>query len=172
MVPDILIKGPNLTGQRTSNYIITSRPWGRGWKGWQPACLWRKNPRIHLSQHKGLVRGDGPHKIEAVGLTGDDACSTQCLLETLEVHCKPRNNIIVTAAAYNQLEQGDLGLLGYIEKCKDVTAAWHFGIAYDKCLPNTILLGLRNQWVYEKCIEVGDQLTSIYVIWVVSEVYN
>ena len=35
-----------------------------------------------------------------------------------------------------------------------------------------ILLGLRNQQVYEKCMKVGDQLTSINVIQIASGVYN
>ena len=110
--------------------------------------------------------------IEAVGLTDDNANSTKDLTDILEGHCKPRSNEIVTAMAYRQLMQGDLGLPEYIEKCKEVTVACNFDAAYDKCLCNAIILGLRNKQVYEKCIELGDQLTSIDVIQIALEVYN
>ena len=90
----------------------------------------------------------------------------------LEGHCKPRSNEIVVATAYRQLVQGDLGLPEYIEKCKEVTAACNFEAAYEKYLQNTILLDLKNKWVYEKCIEVGDKLTAADVIHIATEVYN
>ena len=51
-----------------------------------------------------------------------------------EGHCKPRFNDIVAATTYKQLVQGDLGLLEFVEKYKEVTAACSFGIASDKCL--------------------------------------
>ena len=89
--------------------------------------------------------GETDHAHIAVGLTGDNATSTKCILDTSKGHCKPRSNEIVAATAYKQLVLGDLGLLEYIEKCKEVTAACTFGAPYDKCLRNTILLGLRNQ---------------------------
>ena len=43
---------------------------------------------------------------------------------------------------------------------------------YDTCLKKAILLGLINQQVCEKCIEVGDQVTSADLIWIAAEVYN
>ena len=114
----------------------------------------------------------GHAHVEAVNRTGADVTSTKCILDTLKGHCKPRGNEKVATTAYKQLVQGDLGLQEYIEKCKEVTAACNFGTTYNKCLRNAILLGLRIQWVYEKCIKVGDQLTSADVIQTALEVYN
>ena len=72
---------------------------------------------------------------EAVGLTGDDATSTKCLLDTLEGDFKPRSNKIVAVTAYKQLVQGDLGLLEYIENAKKsqqcVPFAQHMINAYE-----------------------------------------
>ena len=65
---------------------------------------------------------------EAVGLMGNDVTSTKCILDTLKGHCKPWSNEIIAATAYKELVKGDLGLLEYIEKYKEVTAAcniWH-----------------------------------------------
>ena len=114
----------------------------------------------------------GQAHIESVGLIGDGATSTKCMLDTFEGHCKPRSNEIVATVAYTQLVQGNIGLPEYIKKCKEVTAVCNFEAAYDKCLWNVILLGFRNQSVYEKCIEVGDKLTSTDLICITAEVYN
>ena len=103
---------------------------------------------------------------------GDDATSTKCIVDALEGHCKPRSNKIVAATAYEQLVQGDLDLLEQIEKCREVTAVCNFEATYDKCLKNAFLLGLRNQKVCEKCIEVGDKLASTDQICIATEVYN
>ena len=59
-------------------------------------------PRIHLSLHKGLVGETGHPHIETVGLTGDNANRTKCILHTLKDHCKLRSNEIEAATAYNQ----------------------------------------------------------------------
>ena len=99
----------------------------------------------------------GQTHIKSVGITGDDATCTKCILGALEGHCKPRSNETVAAKAYKQLVQGNIDLPEYIEMCREVTAACNFEAAYDKCPWNAILLGLSNQKVYEKCIEVGDQ---------------
>ena len=48
----------------------------------------------------------------------------------------------------------------------------NFKAAYDKCLWNAVLLGMTNQRVCEKCIEVGDGLTSADVICITTKVYN
>ena len=58
------------------------------------------------------------------------------------------------------------------EKCKRSQQHCNFGAAYDKCLQKAILLELRNQNVYEKCIEVGDKLASADVIHIAPEVYR
>ena len=113
----------------------------------------------------------GRTHIEASGLTCDDANSIQCTLDILKGHCKPKSNGIVTATAYKQPVQGDLDLPESIEKySKEVTEACNFSTAYDKC--NSIQLGRRNKWVYERCIKVGDQLTCADLIWIASDVYN
>ena len=80
-----------------------------------------------------------------MGLIGGGDTSTKYILDTLKGHCKPRSNEIVAATAYKQLVQGNHGLPEYIEKFKEVTATCNFGIAYDKCSSNAILLWLRNQ---------------------------
>ena len=51
-------------------------------------------------------------------------------------------------------------------------AACKSGRLYDIYLRNVILLWLRSQWVYKKCIEVEDQLLSADVIQIASEVYS
>ena len=76
----------------------------------------------------------GHARIEVVGLTVDNSNCTKCILDNLKGHCITKSTKILAATAYNQLEQGDLGLPEYIEKCKHVTAAYNFGAAYDKCL--------------------------------------
>ena len=91
-----------------------------------------------------------------MSITNDDATSTKCILDALEGHCKPISNEIVAAASYKQLVQGSLGLPEYIERCKDITAACNFEVAYGKYLWNAILLYLGDQGVYGKCTEVGD----------------
>ena len=68
--------------------------------------------------------------------------------------------------------QGDLGLPEYIETCEEVKAACNFEALNDKCLGNAILLGLRNQWVYEKCIEGENKLVSADVIYIATEAYT
>ena len=68
--------------------------------------------------------------------------------------------------------QGDLGLQENIEKHEDVTAVYNFEAAYDKCLPNAILLRMRNKMVYGKCTEVGDKLISTDMIHIATEVCN
>ena len=120
---------------------------------------------------ESLVRGDRPH-IESVCLQDDDVNSINCILDALEDHWKPRSNEIVAATAFKQLVQGDLGLAEYIEKWKEIKAAWNFEATYYKCLWNAILLGLRNLKVYAKCIKVGDKLTSAEVICIEAEVNN
>ena len=72
----------------------------------------------------------------------------------------------------NSWYRGDLTLYEHIEKCKEVTVACNFGTACDKHPRNAILLGLGNQHVSKKCIEVGKKLTSAHLIWIDSEVYN
>ena len=62
-------------------------------------------------------------KAAAADLTGDDVTSTKCLLNPQKGCCKLRSNERVAAIACKQPVQGDLGLLEYIEKCKEVTAA-------------------------------------------------
>ena len=47
-----------------------------------------------------------------MGLTGDDATSTKCILDILEDHCELRSNEIVVATAYKQLTQR--GTLAYL----------------------------------------------------------
>ena len=83
-------------------------------------------------------------KKEVLDLTDDNAVSTKFIPDTLENYCKLRSNEIVAAIAYKQLVQGKLDLPEYKEKCKEVTAVCNLGVAYDKCLRNAILLGLRN----------------------------
>ena len=114
-------------------------------------------PRIHLSLHKGLVRRGRSAHIKSVGLTGDDDISMKSILDALEGHCKLSNNAIVAETAYRQLVQGTLAYQKYKEKCKEYTTACNFEAAYDKCLWNAILLGLRNQKEYEKCIDIRDK---------------
>ena len=112
-----------------------------------------RGPRIHLSLHKGLIRGyrSQTHR-------SSRSYRWHCSLES---HCKPRSNEIVAATAYRQLVQGDLGLPQYIKEMqRNHGSIQLLGIAYNECLRNDILLGLRNQQVYKKCITVGDQLTS------------
>ena len=72
----------------------------------------------------------------------------------LNVTASPRSTYIVAGTAYKQPVQGDLDLPEYIEECKEITVACNFGGAYEKCLWNAILLGLRECKVYEKCITV------------------
>ena len=69
---------------------------------------------------------------------------------------KARGNGIVRVTAYKHLVQGDLDYHNTQINAK-ITTTCNFGAAYDKYLWDAILLGLRNQKIYEKCIEVGDK---------------
>ena len=97
-----------MTGQKITSCMITSRHGGRRVEILMTGMVLKKNPRNHLLLHKGLFGGDGTTHIEAVGLMGDDANSTKCILDTLKNHCKPRSNEILAATAYKQLVQGTL----------------------------------------------------------------
>ena len=110
--------------------------------------------------------------MNTVGLTDKNATSTKHILETIGGHWQPRSNEIVAVTAYNQLVHGDLALPEYIEKFKEVTAVYNSEAAYNKCLWISILLGLKNQWVYEKCVEIGDKPTSADMIHIVTDIYN
>ena len=80
----------------------------------------KKEPREFISHCiKVWSVETGQSHFESSGLTGDDATSTKHILDSLEGHCKPRSNEIVSAT-YKQLVQEDLGLPEYIEKCKEV----------------------------------------------------
>ena len=57
---------------------------------------------------KALSGKTGHTHIEVMGLTGDNATSIKCILDTLEGHCKPRSKEIVAATAYKQQVQGNL----------------------------------------------------------------
>ena len=146
MALDILIKGSSLDWTEDNQLYDCFKAWRKMVEMLIMGMALMEEPQDFICHCIKALLGETDHAyIKAVDLTGDDVPSTKCLLDTLKGHCKPRSNEIVAATAYKQLVQGDLGLLKYIRKCKDVTAACNFGTVHDKCLKNAILLGLRNQ---------------------------
>ena len=135
MALGILTKGPNLDWTEDKQIYDCFKAWGKRVEMLMTGMALKKEPNDSICHCIKAWLGDTSHAhIEATGLTGDDAASTKCLLDTLKGHCKQWSNKIVAATTYKQLVQWDLGLLEYIEICKEVTAACNFGTAYDKCL--------------------------------------
>ena len=64
-------------------------------------------------------------------IEADKTTSTKCIQDLLNSYCKPRSDETVAATTCKQLLQGDLSLLEYVEKCKDVTVVCNFGTAYE-----------------------------------------
>lgn len=83
-------------------------------------------------------------------------------LERVEEQCKPRGSKLVTATQYKVLTRGGVELPEYIEKCRRITDACGWPEeAKDMALRNAILLDLKNQNVYQKCLEEDlDSLTA------------
>lgn len=69
---------------------------------------------------------------------------------------------MVTATQYKVLTRGGVELPEYIEKCRRITDACGWPEeAKDMALRNAILLDLKNQNVYQKCLEEDlDSLTA------------
>lgn len=82
-------------------------------------------------------------------------------LERVEEQCKPRGSKLVTTTQYKVLTRGGMELQEYIEKCRQITDACGWPEeAKDMALRNAILLDLKNQNVYQKCLEEDlDSLT-------------
>ena len=69
-------------------------------------------------------------------------------LEKGKEQCKPLGSKLLAATQYKVLTQGDMELLEYIEKCRQITNAcgWPEN-AKDMAPKNAILLGLKNPMV-------------------------
>ena len=112
--------------------------------------------------------------LDKATISSDDHKKWEIHLGKVEEQCKPRGNKLVVATQYKVLTQGDMELPEYIKKCRQITDAcgWHED-AKDMALRNTILLGLKNPEVYQKCLEkVQDSLTAERVIKIPTLLYN
>ena len=92
--------------------------------------------------------------LDKATISSDDHKKWEIHLGKVEEQCKPRGNKLVVATQYKALTQGDMELPEYIKKCRQITDAcgWPED-AKDMALRNTILLGLKNPEVYQKCLE-------------------
>ena len=121
---DILPKGPSLDWTENNQLHDCFKAWRERVEILMTGMALKKKPKEFIRHCLKVWSGQtGYAHIEAVGLTGDDATSIKCILDTPKGHCKPRSNEVVAATAYKQLVHGDLYLPECIENCKEVTAA-------------------------------------------------
>ena len=141
MALGILMKGPSLNWTDDNQLYDQFKAWGKRVQMLTTGIALKKEPQEFICHCIKAQSGKtGQAHIKSVGLTGNDASNTICILGALGGHCKPSINDIVAATAYKQLVQGDLDLPECIEKCMEVTAKCNFEAAYERCLQNAILL--------------------------------
>ena len=152
MTLDILTKRTNLHWTEDNQQYAHFKAWRKRVEMLITGMVLKKEPQEFICHCIKAWSGNYTH-IEAVGLMDDYANSTKCLLDTLKGHQKPRSNEIVVVKLTNNWYKGTL-VCQCTYKCREVTATCNFGIAYDKCLQNAILLGLTSADVIQITSEV------------------
>ncbi|CAH3033465.1 unnamed protein product, partial [Pocillopora meandrina] len=95
-------------------------------------------------------------------------------LGKLEELCRPRGSRLVAATQYEVLTQGNMELLEYIEKCREVkeTCGWPQE-EKNMALRNEILVGLKTPLGYQKGLgEYQNMLATERVIEIATDIYN
>ena len=83
------------------------------------------------------------------------------LFERIEEYCKPKPNTLLAATELKRLEQGDMSLPEFITKTTLlVDSCTYPSQARDRILRDAIVLGIKSEKAYYKCVEKGNDLTS------------
>ena len=82
------------------------------------------------------------------------------LFEKIEEYCKPKSNTLLAATELKQLEQGDMSLPKFITKTTLLADSCAYpSQARDRILRDAIVLGIKSEKAYYKCVEKGSDLT-------------
>ena len=78
----------------------------------------------------------------------------------IEEYCKPKSNTLLAATELKRLEQGDMSLSEFITKTTLLVDSCAFpSQARNRILKDAIVLGIKSEKAYYKCVEKGSDLT-------------
>ena len=82
------------------------------------------------------------------------------LFDRIEEYCKPKSNTLLAATELKRLEQGDMSLPEFITKTSLLVDSCAYpSQARDRILRDAIVLGIKSEKAYYKCVEKGSDLT-------------
>ena len=82
------------------------------------------------------------------------------LFDRLEEYCKPKCNTLLAATELKRLEQGDMSLSEFITKATLLVESCAYpSQARDRILRDAIVIGIKSEKAYYKCVEKGSDLT-------------
>ena len=82
------------------------------------------------------------------------------LFEKIEEYCKPKSNTLLAATELKRLEQGDISLQEFITRTTLlVDSCTYPSQARDRILRDAIVLGIKSEKAYYKCVEKGSDLS-------------
>ena len=108
---------------------------------------------------QGKLEEHSPH-IKSLNLTTEHKGDPSVLLKKFAEWTKPKSNALAAAANLCRLEQGDLSLAEYIDKATILCDQCEYPPeARDRLFRDAIVIGLRSNEAYYKCIDKGSELT-------------
>ena len=82
------------------------------------------------------------------------------LFDRIEEYCKPKSNTLLAATELKRLEQGDMSLSEFITKTTLLVDSCAYpSQAGDRILRDAIVLGIKSEKAYYKCVEKDSDLT-------------
>ena len=153
---DLVSHGPKMDRTQDSGLYSKFLDWKEECNPILERPLKKKSAQEKANYLRLLAGSIGRKHINSLKLSEENLKKPSYLFDRIEEYCKPKSNPLLAATELKRLEQGDMSLPEFITKTTLlVDSCTYPSQARDRILRDAIVLGIKSEKAYYKCVKKG-----------------